>query len=152
MIIEGQSGTGKTTVAKKILEQAFQNQGFEYLTARKPGDLHRVIELSQGKALGRFVVDDFHRLDSSVQEDVANIIKLSAEDPNPELYPKVVLIGINRVGSELIFLVHDIAKRCGIHKVLPASEEGIAELIRKGEEKLNVNIGHHKDLLRVIFR
>lgn len=45
-------------------------------------------------------------------------------------------------------MVHDIAKRCGIHKVLPANEEGIADLIRKGEEKLYINIGHHEEILR----
>lgn len=147
VVIEGQSGTGKTTVAKIILTHAFQNEEFEYLTARKPGDLQRIIKLSEGKALGRFVVDDFHRLDNKFQENIANIVKLSAEDPDPAVYPKVVIIGINKVGSELIYLVHDIAKRCGIHKVLPANEEGIAELIHQGEEKLNINIGHHKDIL-----
>ncbi len=39
VIIEGQSGTGKTTVARKILEQAFPNKDFEYLSARKPSDI-----------------------------------------------------------------------------------------------------------------
>ncbi len=147
VIIEGQSGTGKTTIAKKILEQAFPNQDFEYLSARKTSDMSRIIALSKGHATGRFVIDDFHRLDNLIQEDIANIIKLSAEDPNPEIYPKVVIIGINQVGSELIFLVHDIAKRCGIHKVRPADAVGIADLIRKGEEKLNIRIGHHEEIL-----
>lgn len=140
VIIEGQSGTGKTTVVKKIIEQAFPDNDFEYLSARKPEDVPKIVNISDGKVVGRFVIDDFHRLDNTIQEKIANIIKLSAEDPNPEIYPKIVIIGINKVGSELIFLVHDIAKRCGIHKVLPANAEGIADLIRKGEEKLNIKI------------
>lgn len=148
VIIEGQSGTGKTTVTKKILEQAFPHKDFEYLSARKAGDFSKIVELSEGRALGRIVVDDFHRLDTNIQEKIANIIKLSAEDPNPALYPKVVIIGINKVGSELIFLVHDIAKRCGIHRVSPANELGITDLIHRGEEKLNINIGHHKEILK----
>jgi hypothetical protein len=53
-------------------------------------------------------------------------------------YAKVVLIGINKIGSELIHLVHDIAKRCGIHRIRPATKETTEELIRKGEARLNV--------------
>lgn len=76
VIIEGQSGTGKTTVARKILEQAFPNKDFEYLSARKPNDIDRIENLSQGKAVGRFVIDDFHRLDDKIKENIANIVKL----------------------------------------------------------------------------
>lgn len=146
VIIEGQSGTGKTTVAKKIIDHAFPDQSFDYLSARKSTDLTTIIDLSEGKLLGKFIIDDFHRLDNSIQEKIANLIKISAEDPNPEQHPKVVLIGINKVGSELIYLVHDIAKRCGIHKVLPADKDRINELIEKGEEKLNVKI-EDKDII-----
>lgn len=148
VIIEGQSGTGKTTVAKKILEQSFPNQEFEYLTARKSEDLHKIIEIAEGNYLGRFIIDDFHRLENNIQENIANIIKISAEESNHTPSLKVVIIGINKVGSELIFLVHDIAKRCGIHKILSATEDRIGELISKGEGKLNVTIGHYQDIWR----
>jgi hypothetical protein len=140
VIIEGQSGTGKTTVAKKIIEQTFTNEEFDYLSARKAADIPKIVDISEGKAVGKFVIDDFHRLNTEIQEKIANIIKLSAEDFDPKIYPKIVIIGINKVGSELIYIVHDIAKRCGIHKVLPANSAGIAELVRKGEEKLNIKI------------
>jgi hypothetical protein len=146
VIIEGQSGTGKTTVAKKILEQSFPNQEFEYLTARKTEDLCKIIEISEGESTGRFIIDDFHRLENNIQENIANSIKISAEEPDHTHSLKVVIIGINKVGSELIFLVHDIAKRCGIHKILPANEARIGELISKGEEKLNITIGHYQDI------
>ena len=146
VIIEGQSGTGKTTVAKKILEQSFPNQEFEYLTARQPEDLHKIISIAEGHYHGRFIIDDFHRLDNDIQTDIANIIKVSAEESNPSPSLKVVIIGINKVGSELILLVHDIAKRCGIHQILPATEDRIGELISKGENKLNVTIGHYQDI------
>lgn len=147
VIVEGQSGTGKTTIAKKILEQAFPYQEFKYLTARKPRDIPSIIELSEGKSLGRFVIDDFHRLNQDIQEKIANIIKLAAEEFDPELYPKVVIIGINKVGSELIYLVHDIAKRCGIHKVSPADIDILTTLIKTGEEKLNISIGKFDEVL-----
>jgi len=145
VIIEGQSGTGKTTVVKKILAHALYNQEFEYLTARKAIHVATIVNISEGKTTGRFVIDDFHRLDNTIQEKIANIVKIAAEDYDSEEHPKIIIIGINKVGSELIFLVHDIAKRCGIHKVHPANEEGISELIQKGEENsivalyLNIN-------------
>jgi replication-associated recombination protein RarA len=147
VIIEGQSGTGKTTIARKIIEQAFADNDFVYLSARKPEDIPRIVDISEGKAVGQFVIDDFHRLDDSTQEKIANIVKLSAEYPNPDIYPKIVIIGINKVGSELIFLVHDIAKRCGIHRVLPANAEGIANLIKQGEERLNIRINDNGAIL-----
>lgn len=138
VIVEGQSGTGKTTAVKKILEESLPSAGFEYLSARRSKDMPRILELAETAPRGRFIVDDFHRLASDIQAKIADIIKISAEEYDDDSHPKVVIIGINRVGSELIHLVHDIAKRCGIHRIAPASLETATELIRKGEKKLNV--------------
>ena len=138
VIIEGQSGTGKTTTAKKILEECLPQAGFQYLSARKNADFPKILSLAEGKENGHFIVDDFHRLDDGTQTKIANLVKLAAEEYGEADYPKVVIIGINKVGSELIHLVHDIAKRCGIHRIQPASQETARELIRKGEAKLRV--------------
>lgn len=146
VIIEGQSGTGKTTVAKKIIEQALPNQEFGYLSARKAVDLPEIIKISNGELLGRFIIDDFHRLGNDIQGKIADIVKLAAEDPDHEQHPKIVIIGINKVGSELIYLVHDIAKRCGIHKVHPADEKRIREIVVRGEEKLNIQIPRPEEI------
>lgn len=141
VIVEGQSGTGKTTAVKKIIEESLPGAGFEYLSARRSKDMPRILELAHTASMGRFIVDDFHRLDSAIQARIADIVKISAEEYEDESHPKVVIIGINRVGSELIHLVHDIAKRCGIHRIAPASIETTAELVRKGEKRLNVRFG-----------
>jgi len=138
VIIEGQSGTGKTTTVKRIIEDSLPLDGFEYLSARKAKDIPRILEIANGSVRGKFIVDDFHRLETSLQSKIADIVKIAAEEYGDDSHPKVVLIGINKVGSELIHLVHDIAKRCGIHRIQPASYETSIELIRKGEEKLNV--------------
>jgi hypothetical protein len=148
VIIEGQSGTGKTTIAKQIIQTAFPNETFTYLTPRKKADLPIIMKIVDEELNGKFIIDDFHRLDDITQEKIANLVKVAAEDPDPELYPKIVLIGINKVGSELIHLVHDIAKRCGIHKVRAANENIINELIQKGEEKLNININEHHTIFQ----
>ncbi|MDD2465923.1 MAG: TIR domain-containing protein [Desulfobulbus sp.] len=137
-IIEGQSGTGKTTVAKKIIENAFPLGEFGYLSARAASDMERILSIADGKLQGRWIIDDFHRLDSSVQARIADLIKIAAENFDPSAHPKLVLIGINKVGSELILLVHDIAKRCGIHRIQPADKEISFQMINRGEEKLQV--------------
>lgn len=147
-IIEGQSGTGKTTVAKKIIEQAFPNGEFGYLSARSAGDMGRILQIAEGKLQGKWIIDDFHRLDSTVQTKIADLVKVAAEDFDASLHPKLVLIGINKVGSELIRLVHDIAKRCGIHRVQPANEEIALQMISRGEEKLNIVLENKEDIIR----
>jgi hypothetical protein len=143
VVIEGQSGTGKTTVVKKIIEQTNVGGEVQYLSARRADDIPKIIDISESKLIGRFVIDDFHRLNNVIQEKLANIIKVSAEETDGSKHPKIIIIGINKVGSDLIHLVHDIAKRCGIHRVLPASKEDVDDLIKKGEEKLNVVIEDH---------
>lgn len=146
VIIEGQSGTGKTTIAKHIINQALSGGEFEYLSARKAQDIPKVIDISECRIVGRFIIDDFHRLDNEIQKKIADIIKVAAEESDSSNNSKIVIIGINKVGSELIYLVHDIAKRCGIHRVLPANKERIEELVKKGEEKLKITIETHTDI------
>jgi len=143
VIVEGQSGTGKTTAVKKIIEESLPAAGFEYLSARRSKDMPRILELANAAPKGNFIVDDFHRLDNVIQAKIADIVKIAAEEYGDDSHPKVVIIGINRVGSELIHLVHDIAKRCGIHRIAPASVETTAELVRKGEERLGVQFGDY---------
>ncbi len=139
-IIEGQSGTGKTTVAKKIIEHAYPGGEFGYLSARTARDIPTIISIADGTTQGKWIIDDFHRLDRTTQEKIANLVKVAAEDFDPALHPKLVLIGINKVGSELIYLVHDIAKRCGIHRISPGDRTIIGKMIERGEEKLNVSL------------
>ena len=89
---------------------------------------------------GRFVVDDFHRLAAELQEACADIAKLAAETGAKSGLPKLIIIGINQVGSKLIQLVPDIAKRTGIHRIKPGGVDEITALIERGCERLNVRI------------
>src|SRR3989442_10884191 len=107
VVVEGQSGTGKTTCVRKILEN-LGGSGPEYLTARSANDLHRIEEVAREGRPGRFVIDDFHRLASDTQAQLADRAKFAAE-AGTGVQTKLVLIGINQVGSDLIQLVPDIA-------------------------------------------
>ena len=141
VIIEGQSGTGKTTCIKKILENIGIGASVTYLTARKPEDVQAITELINKPTAGTFVVDDFHWLDIKIRTALADIAKRAAETADyASKLPKLVLIGINQIGSDLIQLVPDIAKRSGIHCIKPGTEDLIRQLIRAGCVELNVNI------------
>lgn len=141
VIIEGQSGTGKTTTIKKIISQLASDIDIRYLTARQPNDIESIIKIIEDKPTGFFIIDDFHRLSSDLQKELANISKLAAETSD-EMLPKLILVGINQVGSSLILMVHDIAKRTGIHRIQPGDKETIQNLIKSGEEKLKIELAN----------
>lgn len=140
VIVEGQSGTGKTSCVRKILEQ-LSGLAPEYLTARSATDIHRIEEIAHSDLSGKFVIDDFHRLASETQAKLANLAKYAAEvGPDETPRTKLVLIGINHVGSELIQMVPDIAKRTGIHRIQTGTKTDIERLIREGSNALKVEI------------
>ena len=146
MVVEGQSGTGKTTAIRKIIELALPDRNFQYLSARKAADVSKIDEIATNGAPGSYVIDDFHRLANHIQEQLGDVVKIAAEENDPKAHPKIILIGINRVGSELIHFVPDVAKRIGIHRIQPADKEGTLKLIQSGEEKLNISI-ENKELI-----
>lgn len=137
VVVEGQSGTGKTTCVRKALEQ-LGGMAPEYLTARSPMNLHRIDEIARNRLAGRFVIDDFHRLSSGTQTRLADLAKFAAEAD--ENHTKLILIGINQVGAELIQLVPDIAKRTGIHRIQMGGKDDIERLISEGAAKLGIAI------------
>ena len=141
VVIEGQSGTGKTTCVKKILERLGGETTVEYLGARIAADVTSIDELVRSPKWGRFIIDDFHRLSGSLQVQLADLAKLSAEQGQEQSsLPKLVLIGINQVGSDLIQLVPDIAKRTGLHRIRPGTQSDIQKLIESGCNELNIEI------------
>lgn len=103
VIIEGQSGTGKTTAVKRIIQQVGLH-GAKYLRAREPLEVEQIEQLVLNRPPDLFVIDDFHRLSDDLKAALANIAKVAAEQDasiEPTL-PKIVIIGINQVGSDLI--------------------------------------------------
>jgi hypothetical protein len=143
VIVEGQSGTGKTTCVRKALE-LLGGSAPEYLTARSATDVHRIEEVARSGLPGRFVIDDFHRLASGTQAQLADLAKFAAEAGAGQT--KLVLIGINQVGSALIQLVPDIAKRMGIHRIQAGAKSDIDRLIQEGSAKLQVTIPNNEQI------
>ncbi|UJX41676.1 TIR domain-containing protein [Desulfovibrio sp. JY] len=148
VVIEGQSGTGKTTCIMKIIEKIEATLKPKYIRSRLPESISEVVSLLSTKASGLYIIDDFHRLQKEYQEKLADMAKTAAEQQAGEDYPKLVLIGINQVGSSLIQMVPDIAKRTGIHRILPGDEDSILRLVKKGCAELLIDIKNDK----VIFQ
>src|ERR1022692_3008787 len=63
VIIDSPSGTGKTTPAKKILEECLPQAGFQYLSARKNADFPEILSFAEGKKNGQLIANDFPRVD-----------------------------------------------------------------------------------------
>lgn len=140
VVVEGQSGTGKTTTVKKALAEIFPENAPKVLTPREPKDLPVIEAISLESGDQTFVVDDFHRLETATKERLANLAKVVAERDNREGLPKIIIIGINNVGSDLIQLVPDIAKRMGIHRIAPGTPAVIGEMIALGSKLLDIEI------------
>lgn len=148
IIVEGQSGTGKTTTVKKALQRLSGEIQYNYLSARRGEDLTKINNLANHPTTGIFIIDDFHRLGAEIQQKLADIAKLAAEEGEGTNLPKLVIIGINQVGMSLIHLVPDIAKRLGIHKILPADESRVARLVESGCKLLNINFDNPEQIFQ----
>ncbi len=142
VVIEGQSGTGKTTCVKKVLDMLKGDEEVQYLTARNATDVSTIERIVRDRSSGTYVIDDFHRLSEKLQTNLADLAKVAAEQTGNPTLPKLVIIGINQVGSDLIQLVPDIAKRTGIHRIQPGSEDSIRKLIESGCSALNISINN----------
>ena len=67
VVIEEQSGTGKTTTVKKALAEIFPENMPKLLTPREPTDLPIIETINVESGDETFVVDDFHRLDKDTK-------------------------------------------------------------------------------------
>ena len=94
VVIEGQSGTGKTTCIKKILDHIGSDLSAKYLSARDAANVAEIGNVATGRIPGTFVIDDYHRLALDVQQALGNIAKLAADQGSAtSSLPKLVLIG-----------------------------------------------------------
>lgn len=138
VIIEGQSGIGKTTTILKVIEDLHEDVQFKYLSGRKRDDIAEIFRLTREPDNGNYIIDDFHRLADIMKKTLSDYAKIAADEGDLTNYPKLVLIGINQVGNELLSLSPDIRKRCGIHTIQAGSWDSIKKLITIGEEQLNI--------------
>ncbi|NWC00835.1 TIR domain-containing protein [Pseudomonas gingeri] len=137
MIIEGPSGIGKTSSIRRAVEKI---PGLEcrFLTARRTSDVQEIEGIPDRDNFGLIIIDDFHRLEESLKQRLADKIKLLSDEEDDT--SKLVLIGINRAGQSLIDYAPDLLHRVEIIRFGRTNIERIAELIARGQEALNCTI------------
>ncbi|MEO1405122.1 MAG: TIR domain-containing protein [Pseudomonadota bacterium] len=139
MIVEGPSGIGKTTAIEKAIADEGLAEKVTKLSARKKEDVEYISSLREICVTGLVLIDDFHKLDGSIQAEIADLIKVLADESSEEL--KIVVIGINDSGKLLIEIEDDITNRNDIVPMESKPNEKIIELLEKGEAALNIILG-----------
>lgn len=136
LIIEGPSGIGKTSCITRILKD---KKNVCILSALKKSDLEFINDFIENpKNAGTIIVDDFHRLDETTKENLTNVLKIGADESRKDF--KLILIGINQAGDALVKLSPEIVNRLDVIRFENNPPDKIEELIKKGEDVLNIKI------------
>lgn len=144
LVIEGPSGIGKTTAIKKAIDE-LRLSNVSYLSARKNSDQGAISDIANGQFTGIQIIDDFHRLDSKVKEDISNVMKYLADESIAN--QKIVVVGINRVGDSLVSFSPDLNNRISTIRFEVNSDDKIRELIEKGEKALNIRFDNINSII-----
>lgn len=146
MVIEGPSGIGKTCSVIKALDYLNMGNIAEKLSARNTSHVERIREIIGKRDLGIILIDDFHKLPFEIKEDIANYLKMLADEEANDT--KVVIVGINRAGDSLIKLATDLVNRIDVIKFEANPPEKVIELLQKGEEALNIQIENKDEIAK----
>ncbi|ORW92530.1 ATPase [Mycolicibacter terrae] len=140
VIIEGPSGIGKTSAVAKAIERLADQLGTSVLplTARRKEDRELIAELPSIPDAGVVVIDDFHKLDTALRLEIADHLKILADEERGEA--KIIVIGINRAGESLISLAPDLSGRIEIIKFGINPDDRVTRLIELGCDALNITI------------
>jgi len=137
VIIEGPSGIGKTSALRKAIEQLESDDHLneiDILSGRKTEDIERIACIEQWHQ-NTLAIDDFHRLDDSLCNHVANYLKDLADREAPA---KLVIIGIPGTGKKLVEIAFDLGMRIRSFKLGKVNDEIVLNMINKGESALNI--------------
>lgn len=138
VVIEGPSGIGKSTAVLTSLRDLGLEQQATQLSARSLSDIEVIRELPTIKDFGVVVIDDFHRLPLEDQNSISDLLKILAD--TEAVASKLIIIGINQAGVNLISFAPDLANRIDRIKFESEPDSKIREMIKKGETALNINL------------
>lgn len=140
VVIEGPSGIGKTSAVSKALEKLDPDAAGKAtrLTARKREDRALIEELPEMKAAGLVIIDDFHRLDPSTKQLIADHLKVLADEEDTTA--KIVVIGINQAGQSLMAFAPDLSGRVEVIKFGVTPDDRLHRLATLGCEALNIEM------------
>lgn len=146
IVIEGPSGIGKTTAVFRALEETGLSEKVISVSARKKDDADLVKNLPQLIPFGTVIIDDFHRLDEETKRHLADLMKTLADEGGS--HSKVIVLGIPNAGQSLISFGRDLANRIEIIPFEVNPEHKVDELIRKGEDALNIVLNIRDEIVK----
>ena len=144
IVIEGPSGIGKTTTITKAIADLGIKHDALTLSARRQGDVDLISELPNMTNLGTVIVDDFHRLPEDIKARLSDFMKVLADAA--EQHSKIILIGINKAGQQLVKFADDLGLRIDVFRLEANPVDKILELIGLGEAALNVSLSHREQI------
>src|SRR5713101_3630156 len=109
LVLEGPSGIGKSTTVDKALQALGIQANVLLLTPRKAGDIEMIGELPKMKDIGTVIVDDFHKLPDDMKGALSDYMKVLADTESKT--SKLILIGINKAGQQLVKYANDLGLR-----------------------------------------
>jgi hypothetical protein len=124
------------------------DQNVAKLSARKPVDIEYIEVLPAMSAVGVVVVDDFHKLPGRTRSALADYLKSLADDDSKKT--KLIVLGINRAGENLISFAHDLVNRVDIIAFEANPDEKVRSLLAQGEQALNVILNVKDEIVREV--
>ena len=150
VVIEGPSGIGKTTAVENALKELGVTKDVAELSARKPADVEYIEALPSMRKVGVVVVDDFHKLAEKTRSELADYMKSLADEEAADV--KLIVLGINRAGENLINFAHDLVNRVDIVPFEANPDEKVRQLLSQGEAALNIDINVADEIVTVRSR
>lgn len=149
IVVEGPSGIGKTTALMRALEKLQLSEKVTSLSARRADDVALIREIPNLGDVGTVVIDDFHRLDASVKQAVADHLKLLADEESAG--SKIVVLGINQAGKALVDFAHDLNNRLEIIRFEANPDEKVSEILAKGQTALNIELNVADEIVEASY-
>lgn len=103
-----------------------------------PVDPARFNALPDLGEIGTVIVDDFHRLGEATKAKLSDFMKVLADSESQT--SKLILIGINKAGHQLVKFAHDLGLRIDVFRLEANPNELLEKVILLGEAALNVQI------------
>ncbi len=137
LVIEGPSGIGKTSAVETALQELSLAGSVMKLSARKEDDVSMISQLaSMPPGAGVVIIDDFHKLSDDIREKIADYLKTLADEESKS--DKLIIVGINKAGENLINFAHDLVNRLDVITFETNPDFKVLELIDKGEAALSI--------------
>lgn len=137
LVIEGPSGIGKTSAVETALQEVGLAGNVMKLSARKSDDVALISQLaSMPPGAGVVIIDDFHKLADDIRAQIADFLKTLADEEREA--DKLIIVGINKAGENLINFAHDLVNRLDVITFETNPDFKVAELVDKGQRALSI--------------